>query len=172
MFIILIRTVITLLLLNTTPSNDGSSPAYKMYHRSPRTSIPATIALTFHAVAQNSKVKKTYNQYARDLTNIEPGTTVRVRIDKEKSWSQKGKVVKKCKQPSAYQVMNEKGNIVRRNRRHLLPTTESFKVTSDYDDLQTSFKPSDDNTSRPTTISRYGRPLRASSKYADFKMSY
>ena len=39
------------------------------------------------AVARNSKVKEIYNQHARDLTNLEPGTTVRIRTDKEKSWS-------------------------------------------------------------------------------------
>ena len=106
-----------------------------------------------------------------DLTNIKPGTTVRIRTDKEISWSQKGKVVRKCKQPRAYLVMNEKGNIVRRNRRHLLPTKESFKATTDYNDLQTLSRPSDANNSTPPTTSRYGRSLRVPAKYADFEMS-
>lgn len=132
---------LSLLVSNTTPSNDGNSPAYKMYHWDPCTTLLSANIQTSHAVAQNSKVKETYDQHARDLTNIQPGTTVRIRTDKEKCCSQKGNVVKKCKQPRAYQVMNEKGNIVRRNRRHLLPTMESFKVTSDYDDLQMLFKP-------------------------------
>ena len=51
----------------------------------------------------------------------------------------------------------------RRNHLKLQPTTMTLR--------QTSFKPSDDNTSRPTTTSRYGRPLRASFKYADVNMS-
>ena len=70
-----------------------------MYHRNPSTTLATATVQTSHAVAQNSKVNETYNQHARDLTNIEPGTTVRICTDKEISWSQKGKVMKKCKQP-------------------------------------------------------------------------
>ena len=59
---------LSLLVLNTTPSNDGSSPAYKMYHRNPRTTLPAAIVQTPHAIAPNPKAKETYDQHARDLT--------------------------------------------------------------------------------------------------------
>ena len=45
--------------------------------------------------------------------------------------------------------------------RHLLPTKEPFKATTDYDDLQTLSKPSDANKSTPPTtymVDFYGFP--------------
>ena len=41
----------------------------------------------------------------------------------------------KLPQPRSYKVMKENGNIVRRNRRDLIPTLEKFGVDVNYDDL-------------------------------------
>ena len=49
---------LSLLVLNTTPSDDGSSPAYKIYNRNPRTSLPATTFQTSHPLAQIRKLKR------------------------------------------------------------------------------------------------------------------
>ncbi len=155
-------------MLNTTPGNDGNSPAYKMYHPNLRTTFPTGAVPPFNLI---SKVKDAYDQHARNLKSFKPGTTVRIRTDKQQSWSQKGRAVQKCRELRTYIVLNEKGNMVRRNRRHLLPTQEPFKVAGNYDDPHISPAHDGNNSSTPSTTSKYGRAIRVTSRYADFNMS-
>ena len=49
---------------------------------------------------------------------LRPGDQVKVRLDSDKDWSNKG-VVKSVAGTRSYNVQNEKGNEVRRNRRHI-----------------------------------------------------
>ena len=62
-----------------------------------------------------------------------PPTVVRIRGNKD--WKDKGVVIEKTKYPRSYVVENQRGNRVRRNRRHLIPTMEEMKyeVESDED---------------------------------------
>ena len=60
---------------------------------------------------------------------------MRIRTDSEKSWEQKGIVVKKREEPRSHNVLSSKGNIVRCNRRHLMPTKESFQVSNNYNEI-------------------------------------
>ena len=87
---------------------------------------------------RNKKYKERYDLQAKDLSNIEPGTTVRIRTNKQNDWSAKGIVMSRCSEPRSYSVKNSKGNMVRRNRRHLLPTEEKYEEQINYDELQCS----------------------------------
>ena len=49
------------------------------------------------------------------------------------NWKKTGKVIGKSSQPRSYQVLNENGNVIRRNRRQLIPTNETFEPQIDYD---------------------------------------
>ena len=35
--------------------------------------------------------------------------------------------------PQSYNILNERGNVLARNRCHLIPTTEKFNIKHDYD---------------------------------------
>ena len=69
-------------------------------------------------------LKQNYDQHAKEHKSLQPGATVRYR--KHNAWSKKGRVVKKLSQPRSYQIETESGNIIRRNRRHLIHTREPF----------------------------------------------
>ena len=66
-----------------------------------------------------------YNEYSEDLPPLSLDDTVRIRHNA--SWSLKGTVIRKCEEPRSYEVLTEKGTVLRRNRRHLLKTKEPFK---------------------------------------------
>ena len=83
-------------------------------------------------------MKQTYERYnkgAVDLMPIEPETTVRIYSKDQKNWSNKGKIISQSSQPRSYNVLNERRNVIRRNRRHLIPTNEDFEPKMNYDDL-------------------------------------
>ena len=118
---------LALLALNTAPSHDGKSPAFKLFNRNPRTTLPSIIPNKSRPILTGHKVKKYHDRRANDLSELAPGTSVRMRIDTDSSWKETGKIIEKCQQPRSYLVLNSRGNVVRRNRRHLLPTSEAFQ---------------------------------------------
>eukprot|EP00112_Aurelia_sp_Birch-Aquarium-sp1_P022166 Seg6150.2 transcript_id=Seg6150.2/GoldUCD/mRNA.D3Y31 product="hypothetical protein" protein_id=Seg6150.2/GoldUCD/D3Y31 len=85
-------------------------------------------------------------------------------------------------------VLNSKGNVVRRNRRHLLPTSGTFQVQPNYDHLHLAPNeviheqppdPTTANTPPPsveeqtqasTTKTRSGRQSRPPARFADYEM--
>ena len=69
-------------------------------------------------------LKQNYDRHAKEHKSLQPGATVRYR--KHNAWSKKGRVVKKLSQPRSYQIETESGNIIHRNRRHLIYTREPF----------------------------------------------
>jgi len=173
---------LALLTLNTTPSRDGKSPAFKLFNRNPRTPLPSIIPNKLYLIPTNHKIKQHHDRHANNLQELAPGAAVRMRIDSDTSWKETGKIIERCQQPRSYLVLNSKGNIVRRNRRHLLPTTETFKVQANYDQLPTipnettlaqNPKPSSTQPScakekqkqSDTTITRSGRQSRPPVRY-------
>ena len=85
-------------------------------------------------VAQNSEAKERYDSKSKDLKELSPGTTVRIfNRSKNGNWRQRGKIITKRSEPRSYDVLNDRGNTVRRNRRHLLPTKEKFDENDDTD---------------------------------------
>ena len=58
----------------------------------------------------------------KSLPDLHPGDIVKVKTDEEKRWLETGKVIEKANTPRSYQVKTPNGNIIRRNRRHLMKT--------------------------------------------------
>ena len=112
---------------NKTPRKDGTLPAFKLFHRQPCTTLPV---INSNSKPLRPSANKLYTNptHGRDLPEIAPGTTVRIRTDREKSWEQKGVVVKRREEPRCYNVLNSKGNIVHRNHRHLLLLLLSYNL--------------------------------------------
>ena len=172
---------LTLLILNTTPGADGVFPAMRLFNHQPRTILPSlNMTHTSSASKINPKeIVKSYNQHAKDLPDITPGTVVRMRIPGEKQWNEIGKVVEKCPEPRAYRILNSKGNIVRRNRRHLLPCKDKFHIQNGQDDYTEPIPSTPQQTNPKTTsplsqsvdghrnqeVSRSGRVVATPTRY-------
>ena len=66
------------------------------------------------------------------LPNISQGNTVRIRTDEQNLWDKKGIVIKQTNRPRSYDVLNENGNVMIRNRRHLISTNKKFTEKFSY----------------------------------------
>jgi hypothetical protein len=77
------------------------------------------------------KQKEMFDRNARDLPPLKPGDVVRVRQDSELT---RGVVTSVHQSPRSYVVETERGSTLRRNRRHLHPTTEPRPDTRPMDD--------------------------------------
>ena len=60
----------------------------------------------------------------RDLVPLKSGDSVCFRGKCDKTWSRKGSVLETLPQPRSYKVLTDKGTVLRRNRKSLLPTNE------------------------------------------------
>ena len=125
-----------LLNLNNTPLN-GISPAEKMFDRRPHTLLPSVDTNKHMEKITDSRLNSydRYNEGARDLKSIEPDTPVRIYSKRTKDWSNKGIVTEQLHRPKSYNILNERGNTIRRNRRSLIPTSENFEVKRNYDEI-------------------------------------
>ena len=56
---------------------------------------------------------------------------MRIRTDKQNLRDKKDTVVNQ-NDPRSYDILNKRGNILVRNRCHLIPTTEKFNIDHDY----------------------------------------
>ena len=60
---------------------------------------------------------------------------LRIRTDEQNLWDKKGIVIKQNKRPRSHDVLNENGNVMIRNSRHLIPTNEKFTEKFSYDNI-------------------------------------
>ena len=132
---------LALLALNTTPGPDGLSPSFKLFNCVARMTLPTFESKPVTHLTPDHQMKQSYDKHSRDLSILHPGDVVRMRLNNEKSWSQQGKVIETCKEPRFYNVMNERGNVVRRNRRHLLPSHEKFEIHNEDENLEEMTNP-------------------------------
>ena len=121
---------LALLALRTTPGTDNSpSPAFRLMNRHLRTPLPyLKTEKESPPLPRSSKVKEHHDKHSKMLEPLKDGQTIRVR--EGKSWSVKGQVKEKAKQPRSYIVKTEKGSTIRRNRRDILKTAEQFEPNS------------------------------------------
>ena len=145
---------LALLSLNSQSDQNGISRAEKLFGRKLRTTLPSLIQFTQstttekHTVTQNLK---------RNLPEFAPGTTVRIRIDEQNPWNRNGIVVSQNNRPRSSNILNERGSILARSRRPLIPTSEKVNIKHDYDNVipasNTSTHPSlmiDNQHEKPT----------------------
>ena len=121
-----------LLNLNDIPLGNGLSPAEMMFSRKTRTLLPS-MQKTVIAPLSKPSVSQKVDPGAVNLKPIDDDTTVRIYSKDKSNWKKTGKVIGKSSQPRSYQVLNENGNVIRRNRRQLIPTNETFEPQIDYD---------------------------------------
>ena len=123
---------IALLTYRATPTSPtGKSPAELLYGRRLRTTlptIPANLAphddipssVRTRDVQHKKKNKKNFDSHhgVHELPELKPGDRVLQKLDHEKKWSNPATVQAKYA-PRSYIILTAKGQVFRRNRRHL-----------------------------------------------------
>ena len=131
---------LALLALRTTKNSTNSSPDEILMNRKLRTILPRIDKthvtekekiLQEHKMKMNSQLKSYYDQNSRDIPPLQQGETVR--YQENGRWQRLGKVIDKHHQQRSYNIVNDNGNIIRRNRQHLIPSKERFVIKSDDD---------------------------------------
>ena len=78
---------------------------------------------------------KYYNSTTKDLSPLHQNDTVRLHTGR--SWSTKARIIDNDKNgPRSYNVETENGTVLKRNRRDLMRTKETFYPSPDYDQLE------------------------------------
>ena len=94
--------------------------------------IPSNTEQELHNSKQKQRLN--HNQQARDLSNLDLGTTVRIqRLGTRQTWT-KARVEERLPHRS-YRVKTEDGRILRRNRRHFRATKETFRETAPFENV-------------------------------------
>ena len=86
---------------------------------------------------KNSFVTETSRPYktTHSLLNISLRNTTRIHADEQNLWNKKGIVIKQNNWPESYHVLNENGNVMIRNCRHLILTNQKFNEKFSYDNM-------------------------------------
>jgi hypothetical protein len=132
---------LALLNLRNTPRNPVlGSPAQRCMGRRTRTKLPVSDALLQPEIQSPSNVQKAlqvsretskvyYDRQVKALPPLHQGDTIRIRDDRQ--WVP-AQFVSAADKPRSYRVRTTAGNIVTRNRKHLLRTRE----TDSYDQVR------------------------------------
>ena len=166
---------LAMLSLNSLPDQNETSPAEKLHGHKLRTTLPSLIPSIQSTVAEKHTITQNLGS---NLHEIAPGKAVRIRADEQNIWDKKGIVVSQNNRPRSYDILNERGNILTRNRRHPLPTTEKFNIKHDYDNAipvnNTSIHPIlmiDNQHEKPALEDIYrtksGRTVKKPKRYID-----
>ena len=116
---------LSILFLNSQPDKNGLSPAHKLFNHPICTNLPSA----------KPQPKSSTTNMAIEPETLKTGDIVRIRTDKDKTWNKKGSVIAPNDHPCLYNILNEKGNLMIRNCRHLIPTNKKFIVKYDYDNI-------------------------------------
>ena len=121
---------LALLALKTSKSSTtGTAPATLFFNRNIRTLVP-TLATDNNQVQKVSSPKPPkQTTKGKPLKELNPGDPVR--FHDGSSWSRRAKVISRTSEPRSYLVLTDKNTTIRRNRRHLLKTSENFSDFSD-----------------------------------------
>ena len=154
----------------STPLEHGKSPAELLFNRRIRSNLPVTKELLKNQVHSSNvdkkkkelkkRQKQNYDKNVAPLPKLKVGATVRLQnMDKPKSnkpqWPLKG-VVTKVLQNRSYLVKTENGDVLRRNRRHLLETAEPVQQDEWFDAEEEL--PATDEPAQPELAARNDQP--------------
>ena len=119
-----------MLFLNSQSDQNVTSSAQKLFGHKLRTTLPSLIPFTQTMTTENHTVT---HSLKCNLPEIAPGTAVQIRTNEQNLWDKKGIAVGQNNWPPSHNILNERGNILARNCRHLIPTTEKLNINNDYD---------------------------------------
>ena len=166
---------LSILFLNSQPDENGLSLTHKLFNRPIRTNLTSAKPHPKTSTTNTATEPETQNR----LSSLKPGDTVRIITDEEKTWEKKRSDFAPINPPRSYNILNEKGNLIIRNSRHLIPSNEKFIVKHDYDNIielsgKTSQKtvvqakteiPS--NITAPPVKTRSGRIIKKTKRYLE-----
>ena len=194
-----------LLVFRNTPRDSTlGSPAQRLMSRRTRTTLPIDEKLLFPQTLRNDVVhdrlkekrmqqKRYYDTTAKPLKPLSAGDVVRVQTDK--GYDRKGTVVQTPEQTSAPKsyIVNVNGNMIRRNRRHILKTSENPPPVAEPEPVEQPVRepapepepveqpvrvgepvqneqnpPANCDNAPPLVTTRSGRVSRPNPKYKDF----
>lgn len=126
---------IGLLEYRATPKPDGiPSPAEVLMGRKLTTLLPykenesrQEDEMLQKLKARAEEMKRRHDKGAKDLSVLQPGQCVRVKTEQKDNWIPAVVKQKLPGVPRSYELQTSKG-VIRRNRRHILKTTEKFSV--------------------------------------------
>ena len=160
----------------------GVSPSQLMMGREIRTLLPTLesnlkpISVSYEAVAErDEKSKAAYRQSfdkrhgVRTLPELQPGDAVHMKLDQQKGWKTPGVVIAKSSTSRSY-VIETPQSIVRRNRRHLRPTTNPIEIEK-FAELEPDISATADVQELPPTVTRCKVPL-VTQPHPDLKSSH
>ncbi|XP_070378753.1 uncharacterized protein [Dermacentor albipictus] len=144
-----------LLAYRSAPLEDGRSPGELLQGRRLRANLP-----DFHEVPCTEVKKHCQHAQGKPLPKLSRGDVVRLRGTR--TWSRKARV-RGTQAPRSYQLVTEDGQVLRRNRKHLIRTDEPYDETSseDGDDTTDTSTPVD-NPQVPAMHSSAGSTSQAS----------
>ncbi|XP_070386197.1 uncharacterized protein [Dermacentor albipictus] len=144
-----------LLAYRSAPLEDGRSPGELLQGRRLRANLP-----DFHEVPCTEVKKHCQHAQGKPLPKLSRGDVVRLRGTR--TWSRKARV-RGTQAPRSYQLVTEDGQVLRRNRKHLIRTDEPYDETSseDGDDTTETSTPVD-NPQVPAMHSSAGSTSQAS----------
>ena len=145
-----------ILAYRTTPLQDcGKSPAELLMNRTIKTRLNAHVCQPDSNIQRQNYNPKYANMHTRVLPPLNVNDNVRVRH--QNKWALKAKVVGNYKQnPRSYIVETSEGQQLRRNRQHLLPTSETWTSTPEIAHLDDDYiygmdEPVENDTSADNT---------------------
>ena len=137
-----------MLALHTTKNSSGTSASELLMKRKLQTLVPS---LNVNANTK-TKLKKPALGQSRELQPF--NTTDTVRYHQNNNWTRAGIIVNKSNMPRSYTLLNDKNNVIRRNRRHLIKIDPKFvKIENENMDNDTETEP---KTRHDTSVSEPG----------------
>ena len=109
-----------MLALRTTKNSSGTSASELLMKRKLRTLVTS---LNVNANTK-TKLKKSTLSQSRELQPFNTSDTVRYR--QNNNWARNGLILNKSDMPRSYILLNDKSNVIRRNRRHLIKMDPKF----------------------------------------------
>ena len=139
---------LTILALRTTKNSSGTSASELLMKRKLRVLVPL---LNVNGNTKTKLKKPTFSQ-SRELQPFNTSDTVRYR--QNNNWTRTGIIFNKSDMPRSYTLLNDKNNVIRRNRRHVIKMDPKFlKIENENMDNDIETEP---KTKHDTSISEPG----------------
>ena len=178
---------LALMVYRATPIKaTGYSPSEIMLNRQIQTTLPVLQKNIEIKGYDEDRVKRNDEQYKRNseyyynrrysakpLSEMTPGTRVRVKTEQDKTWSEPMTVTDKLEEPRSYKVQKDNGSSLRRNRKHIMVIPEEQNNVVCAKSPQATASASGDygtnsgeqtqtvSSNIPEQRSRYGRIIKA-----------